>query len=78
MRHRQDDALLQMIVKMHFKILFTNQNVMIKKLDRVAQLVTDPHGANSTTRQKPPVCNAPLYIAETSKTIIIFLNYFDT
>ena len=32
---------------------------MLKELDEVAPLVTDPPHANSTTGQNPPICNPP-------------------
>ena len=39
------------------------------KLDGVAPLEADPPHAISTTRQNPPICNLPLYIAKTSELI---------
>ena len=45
------------------------------ELNRVAPLVTDPPRANSPTRQNPPICNPPLYIATTSEQNMEFQNY---
>ena len=46
------------------------------ELNKVAPLVTDPPRANSPTRQNPPICNPPLYIATTSEQNMQFQNYF--
>ena len=46
------------------------------ELNRAAPLVTDPPRANSPTRQNPPICNPPLYIATTSEQNMQFQNYF--
>ena len=48
-----------------------------KKIFWKALLVPDPLCANSTTtRQNPPICNPPLYIAATSITIMHLLSHF--
>ena len=46
--------------------------IHISKLDWVTPLVAEPRRWNSTTRQNPPICNQPVYIAVTLKLIVIF------
>ena len=46
------------------------------KLDRLAPLVTDPHGVNSTLLKIQPLFSLPIYISITSKPFFLnFLNF---
>ena len=51
-------------------------NVGEIKSGRFALLVADPSCANSITRQNPPLCNPPIYIAIIFEPIKEFVNPF--